>query len=115
MLRTRGRTVTTMNVNEIRQRLEHELRSTGSRLREQGGLLDPRQMTEVTPTEEPHGDPFDRIKAAESRELYLLSRDRLAERLERIEEALQRLRDGSNGMYAGIRAAIEPGSPPARP
>ena len=37
-----------MEVNEIRQRLEQELRSTGSRLREQGGPLDPRQLNERT-------------------------------------------------------------------
>ena len=101
--------MTTMDVNEIRQRLEHELRSTGSRLREQGGPLDPRQLNEVTPTEEPQGDPFDRIKATESRELYLLSRERLAERLERIVEALQRLRDGSYGTCAECGDAIAPG------
>jgi DnaK suppressor protein len=98
-----------MDLNEIRQRLEHELRSTGSRLREQGGPLDPRQLNEVTPTEEPQGDPFDRIKATESRELYLLSRERLAERLERIVEALQRLRDGSYGTCAECGDAIAPG------
>jgi hypothetical protein len=75
-----------MDVNEIRQRLGHELRSTGSRLREQGWPVDPRQLNEVTPTEEPQGNPFDRIAATESRELYLLSRERLTERLDRILE-----------------------------
>jgi DnaK suppressor protein len=97
-----------MDVNEIRQRLEHELRSTGSRLREQGWPLDPRQQNEVTPAEEPHGDPFDRIEATESRELDLLSRERLTERLDRILDALNRLRDGSYGTCSECGEAIAP-------
>jgi RNA polymerase-binding protein DksA len=89
-----------MDVNEIRQRLEHELSRTGSRLHEQGWPLDPRQPNEALPTEEPQGDTFDRIEAIESREACLLSRERLTERLDRILEALQRLRDGSYGTCA---------------
>lgn len=98
-----------MDVNEIRQRLEHELRSTGSRLREQGWLLDPRLRNELTLTEEPHGDPFDRIEATESRERYLLSRERLTERLDRILEALHRLRVGSYGTCSECGDPIAPG------
>jgi DnaK suppressor protein len=97
-----------MDVNEIRQRLEQELRSTGSRLREQGWPLDPRRPNEVTPAEEPHGDPFDRIEATESRELKLLSRERLTERLDRILDALNRLRDGSYGTCSECGDAIAP-------
>lgn len=104
-----GRTVTAMDVNEIRQRLGHELRSTGSRLREQGWPVDPRQLNEVTPTEEPQRDPIDRIAATESRELYLLSRRRLTERLDRILEALHRLRDGSYGTCSECGDPIAPG------
>jgi RNA polymerase-binding protein DksA len=89
-----------MDVNEIRQRLEHELSRTGSRLHEQGWPLDPRQPNEALPTEEPQGDTFDRIGATESREACLLSRERLTEQLDRILEALQRLRDGSYGTCA---------------
>jgi predicted transcriptional regulator of viral defense system len=47
-----GRTVTAMDVNEIRQRLEQDLRSTGSRLRERGWLVDPRRLNEGTPAED---------------------------------------------------------------
>jgi DnaK suppressor protein len=97
-----------MNSNEIRQRLEHELRSTGSRLREQGWPLDARQLSEMMPTDEPQGDAFDRIEATESRELHLLSRERLTERVERILEALQRLGDGSYGTCAACGEAIAP-------
>lgn len=96
-----------MNSNEIRQRLEHELRSTGSRLREQG-WLDPRQLGDMMPMDEPQGDAFDRIEATESRELHLLSRERLTERVERILEALQRLREGSYGTCAACGEAIAP-------
>jgi DnaK suppressor protein len=97
-----------MDANAIRQRLEHELRSTGSRLREQGWPLD-RQQNEVTPAaEEPHADPFDRIEATESRELDLLSRERLTERLDRILDALNRLRDGSYGTCSECGDAIAP-------
>ena len=44
--------MTAMDVNEIRQRLEQELRSTGSRLRERGWLVDPRRLNEGTPAED---------------------------------------------------------------
>ena len=91
--------VTAMDVNEIRQQLEHELRSTASRLREQGSLVDPRPL-DATPMEHPQGDPIDRIEATESRELSLLSRERLTERLDRLLLALHRLRDGSYGTCA---------------
>lgn len=96
-----------MNQNEIRQRLEHELTSTASRLREQG-WLDPRQLSEMMPTDDLQGDAFDRIEATESRELHLLSRERLTERLDRILDALQRLRDGSYGTCAACGEAIAP-------
>lgn len=99
-----------MDISEVRQRLEHELRSTGSRLREQGWPLDPRQLSEMALTEEPAGDPVDRIEATESRELHLLSRERLTERLDRILEALHRLRDGAYGTCAECGEPI----PPAR-
>ncbi len=105
-----GRTVVTaMDVNEIRQRLEHELRSTASRLREQGSLVDPRQVDKATPMEEPQGDPIDRIEATESRELSLLSRERLTGRLDRLLLALHRLRDGSYGTCAECGDPIAPG------
>jgi RNA polymerase-binding protein DksA len=97
-----------MNQNEIRQRLEHELRSTASRLREQGWPLDPQQLSEMMPTDELQGDAFDRIEATENRELHLLSRERLTERLDRILDALQRLRDGSYGICAACGEAIAP-------
>jgi DnaK suppressor protein len=79
-----------MDVNEIRQQLEHELRSTASRLREQGSLVDPRPL-DATPMEQPQGDPIDRIEATESR------------------LALHRLRDGSYGTCAECRDPIAPG------
>jgi RNA polymerase-binding protein DksA len=97
-----------MNQNEIRRRLEHELRSTASRLREQGWPLDPRQLSETMPADELQGDAFDRIEATENRELDLLSRERLTERLDRIMDALQRLRDGSYGTCAACGEAIAP-------
>ena len=99
--------VTAMDVNEIRQRLEHELSSTRSQLRELWPL-DPRQASEVIPTEKPHGDAFDRIGASESRELYLLSRERLTGRLDRILEALHRLRNGSYGTCSECGEPIAP-------
>lgn len=89
--------VMTMDIDEIRQRLEQDLRTTGTRLRERGWPVDPRQLDEATPTAGPAGDPFDRIQATETREGDLLSRERLADRLDRIVEALRRIQDGSYG------------------
>ena len=92
---------TAMDIHEIRKRLEEEVRSTGSRLRERGGAVDPKQLDEATPTEGPAGDAFDRIKATQDREGDLLSRERLADRLDRLVEALGRIDDGSYGTCAG--------------
>lgn len=100
--------MTAMDVNEIRQQLEHELRSTAARLGEQGSLVDPRPW-DATPMEQPQGDPIDRIEATESRELSLLSRERLTERLDRLLLALHRLRDGSYGTCAECGDPIAPG------
>lgn len=66
----------TMNVAEIRQGLEQELRITRARLREQGWPVDSGQLAGVTPTEGPPGDAFDWIQSTETREGSLLSRER---------------------------------------
>lgn len=89
-----------MDIDEIRKRLEEEVRSTGARLREQSWPVDPKQLDEATPTDGPAGDAFDRIQATETREGDLLSRERLADRLDRLVQALQRIDDGSYGTCA---------------
>lgn len=98
--------MTTMGETEIRERLEQELRVTATRLRERGWLAHPERLSEVIPPEGPMGDTFDRIEALESREQDLASRERLAERLDRIVEALQRLRDGSYGTCSACGGPI---------
>jgi RNA polymerase-binding protein DksA len=70
--------------------------------------VDPRPL-DATPMEQPQGDPIDRIEATESRELSLLSRERLTERLDRLLLALHRLRDGSYGTCAECGDPIAPG------
>lgn len=89
-----------MKTNEIRRRLEQELRITKSRLHDQGWPRDPSAVGEPAPAEGMAGDPFDRIEHTESRERHLDSRERLTDRLDRIVEAMGRLDEGSYGTCA---------------
>ena len=97
-----------MKTDELRRRLEHELRTTKSRLHDQGWPLDPGAEAESTPAEGRAGDPFDRIERTESRERHLDSRERLTDRLDRIVLAMERLDDGSYGTCAVCEEAIPP-------
>src|SRR5574338_356536 len=76
-----------MNTNDIRRRLEQELRITKSRLDGQGWPTDPASAGQTAPAEAMTGDPFDRIEHTESRERHLDSRERRTERMDRIPEA----------------------------
>jgi DnaK suppressor protein len=97
-----------MKNDEFRRRLEQELRTTKSRLHDQGWPLDPAAEGESTPAEGRAGDPFDRIERTESRERHLDSRERLTDRLDRIVKAMERLDDGSYGTCAVCGEEIAP-------
>lgn len=98
-----------MRTNELRQRLEQELRATKARLQDSGWPLDPGAASEATGVDGPVGDTFDRIERTESRERGLDSRERLTERLDRIGEAMSRLDEGTYGTCAVCGAEIAPG------
>lgn len=97
-----------MNTNDIRRRLEQELRITKSRLDGQGWPTDPASAGQTAPAEAMTGDPFDRIEHTESRERHLDSRERLTERMDRILEAIGRVDDGSYGICAVCGEDIAP-------
>ncbi len=97
-----------MNTDDIRRRLEQELRITKLRLDGQRWPTDPAASGETTPAEAMTGDAFDRIEHTESRERHLDSRERLTERMDRIVEAIGRLDDGSYGICAVCGEAIAP-------
>ena len=97
-----------MNTNDFRRRLEQELRTTKSRLLDQGWPLDPSAAGETAPAEGMAGDPFDRIERTESRERDLEARERLTDRLDRIALAMERIDDGSYGTCAVCGEEIAP-------
>jgi DnaK suppressor protein len=65
-----------------------------SRLRQLGGSI---TLEETAITADSVWDEADHIQASEQREMGLLSRERLVERIERLTAALKRMDDGSYG------------------
>ncbi len=95
-----------MNTDQVKQALERELGMTANRLRELGSAADPKQQEAVARTDEPPGDPMDRIQTTETREQYFSSKELLTERAERLAGALARLVNGSYGVCAGCGEPI---------
>ncbi|HKW92929.1 MAG TPA: TraR/DksA family transcriptional regulator [Methylomirabilota bacterium] len=95
-----------MNTDQVKQALERELGMTASRIRELGSATDPKQHEAIARTDEPPGDPMDRIQTTETREQYFSSKELLTERAERLAGALDRLRDGSYGICVECGEAI---------
>jgi DnaK suppressor protein len=81
-------------MKELRRRLERERKMAASRLRQLGGSITLEET--VTPADSVW-DEADHIQASEQREMGLLSRERLVERIERLTAALTRMDDGSYG------------------
>src|SRR5438552_16814935 len=98
-------------MHEVKKRLESELNRTVERLRHMGGpLLSVDVMNRVGDTSQLAGE-VDVIQVNEDREMNFATRSRLAERPNRLAEALDRLRGGDYGTGAEGGEAMDP---PAR-
>jgi DnaK suppressor protein len=81
-------------MKDLRKRLERERQLAATRLRQMGGSI---TLEETATPADSVWDEADHIQASEQREMGLMSRERLVERIERLSAALKRVDDGTYG------------------
>jgi len=81
-------------MRDLRKRLERERQLAATRLRQMGGSI---ILEETTTPADSVWDEADHIQASEQREMGLMSRERLVERIDRLTAALKRIEDGTYG------------------
>ncbi|HEX9819968.1 MAG TPA: TraR/DksA family transcriptional regulator [Methylomirabilota bacterium] len=92
-------------MRDLRKRLERERQLAASRLRQLGGSI---TLEETANPADSVWDEADHIQASEQREMGLLSRERLVERIERLTAALKRMDEGSYGTCVECGKSIAP-------
>ena len=92
-------------MKELRKRLERERLMAASRLRQLGGSI---TLEESATPADSVWDEADHIQASEQREMGLLSRERLVEKIERLTAALKRMDEGSYGTCVECGKSIAP-------
>jgi DnaK suppressor protein len=95
-------------MDEIRMKLEKELREAIGRLRQMGGGLAADDLPGAIGDNSPFADEVDEIQANESRELGFATRTMLVERVNRLAEALDRLSEGAYGVCVECGEQIAP-------
>lgn len=95
-------------MDEIRMKLERELREAIGRLRQMGGGLAADDLPGAIGDNSPFADEVDEIQANESRELGFATRTMLVERVNRLAEALDRLSEGAYGVCVECGEQIAP-------
>jgi DnaK suppressor protein len=95
-------------MDEIKQRLETELRHTMGRIRQMGGAVVFEELTAASGDNTPLADEVDVIRLNEDREMSFATRSLLVERANKLAEALQRLRGGDYGTCEECGEPIAP-------
>jgi RNA polymerase-binding protein DksA len=94
-------------MDQVRRQLQTELAAAGARLRELG--IAPGEEGQAPGADAPAAsDIGDVAQMSEQRELEFVTRERLAERIERLTAALQRLDDGHYGLCERCGRHIPP-------
>ena len=94
-------------MDEIRRKLEAQLKEAIGRLRQLGGSTTV-EVTGAIGDNSPFADEVDEIQASEDRELGFATRTLLVERVNRIADALDRLTEGEYGTCIECGEAIAP-------
>jgi DnaK suppressor protein len=94
-------------MDEIRRKLEAELREAIGRLRQLGGGA-AEEAHGAIGDNSPFADEVDEIQASVDRELGFATRTLLVERVNRLADALDRLSDGAYGVCVECGEAIAP-------
>jgi DnaK suppressor protein len=92
----------------IRERLEEDLRTAVTRLRQIGGAVAVEELPGAIGDNSPFADEVDEIQANERREIGFATRELLVERVNRLSAALDRLRDGQYGTCVECEEPISP-------
>jgi len=92
----------------IRERLEEDLRTAVSRLRQMGGAVAVEELPGPIGDNSPFADEVDEIQANERREIGFATRELLVDRVNRLSAALERLRDGQYGTCVECEESISP-------
>ena len=95
-------------MDEIRMKLEKELREAIGRLRQMGGGLAADDLPGAIGDNSPFADEVDGIQVNESRELGFATRTMLVERVNRLAEALDRLSEGAYGVCVECGEQLAP-------
>jgi DnaK suppressor protein len=92
----------------IRERLEEDLRTAVTRLRQMGGAVAVEELPGPIGDNSPFADEVDEIQANERREIGFATRELLVERVNRLSAALDRLREGQYGTCVECEEPISP-------
>lgn len=84
-------------MDDVRARLDEDLKTTVSRLRQLGGAMALKERPEAIGDICPFADEVDGIQAGESREIGFATRELLLERVNRLSAALDRMNEGQYG------------------
>src|SRR5437870_11443006 len=95
-------------MESIRERLEEDLRTAMSRLRQMGGAVAVEELPGAIGNNSPFADEVDEIQANESREIGFATRELLVERVNRLSVALDRLAEGEYGTCVECGEEISP-------
>jgi len=93
---------------EIKARLEGELRQAVERLRQQGGAIVVEDYPGAVGDDRPLANSMDEIQINGEQDIGLATRSILAERVNRLAEALERLRRGNYGLCEECGGPIAP-------
>ena len=93
-------------MDDIRERLDEDLRTAVSRLRHQGGAAAIEELSWTIGVSRPFADEVDGIQANESREVGLATRELLMKRVNRLSAALDRMSEGAYGTCVECGEAI---------
>src|SRR5262245_57755487 len=92
----------------IRERLEEDLRTAVTRLRQMGGAVAVEELPGAPGDNTPFADEVDEIQANERREIGFATRELLVDRINRLIGALDRVRDGEYGTCVECGEPIAP-------
>ena len=95
-------------MDEVRERLERELRHTVDRLRQLGGAILIEDMPGAIGDNSPFADEVDEIQVNVDREITFATRSLLIDRANKLADALERIKDGAYGVCDDCGEPIAP-------
>jgi RNA polymerase-binding transcription factor DksA len=104
-----------MAVHDVRDRIQKELSRVMDRLRQLGGVVVIEEFPGAIGDNSPFADPTDEVQVNGEREVNFATRSLLVARVNRLAEALERLRDGDYGTCQECGEPIAPARLKAMP